>query len=874
MPAGPVTTTSEPWPAAASETASCSRATSFSRRSADHTDGRDRDGALRQSDRIVRTTRRQEPQRRLRAGYDHLALSAPSDSPPDPETGRVIDPEVLAEHRARRAELTEEGLVERAQRAERLVSALELRLAEAEDRGVTAERDRGTLATHLERTERELTAARQREFAEQRRRIELEGDVGGVVRHLEEETVRLRTEHRAAEERAAELTRALVRAHTEVDGARARAQAAREQAERTLGSQRERAGAHVTRLQQELARRATVHDAVGAQIAELRGALETVRARADAAAALTAKPRPEAEAIVEAVRARAASLEGELEEERRQRAALETRLEVERARFAAKLASSEEVLRAKLDSDGDARLAAATNELHAARARAEGAEAARRILEAELAERMRLAQPMHEALEALYEELAEERLDRAGRAARAAAVEGLVADLIATAHGLRAGFERELEALALERDARLASERERFAAVLAEVEERVAGLRGQLVVAARQLREQPGEEQAERPNDQADLVRETTERAAADQRATADLDALTAEVERLRAAERGNPIYDALSSGPLVPPADHPALVSTEASGSIEGAEAPAVVADLMRAAARLRAASEEPRQAAVTDEEQLAPASPVPVAPPERATAPASRVPAASPVAPTKHAWFAPALVALAAVDAATAERVLVAALPVQAARVAKDVEYELELPATGRHRVRVGRRGDVVVATAGPHERGEADFRIEGSVAVLAPLAAGAAPRRLRGVEIRGHRRRLRRLLRALKAPIGLPELQAAGARPRPGDLLALLCLGVPAAEVRGADFGVAYVVRDAGGRRVRTLVRAEPDGSLTAIPEAPDLFPADATVTVDANELLGVLAGSTPVSPEGDAQAVEKLQRWLRRAQGLPA
>ena len=760
-------------------------------------------------------------------------MSAPSDSPPDPETGRVIDPEVLAEHRARRAELTEEGLLERAQRAERLVVALELRLAEAEDRGVTAERERGALATDLERAEQELTAARQREFAEQRRRVELEGDVGGVVRDLEEETARLRTGHRAAEERAAELTRALVRAHTEVDGARARAQAAREEAERTLAAQHDRAGTQVTRLQQEIVRQATVHDAVGAQIADLRAALETVRARADAAGA---------------VRARAVSLESELDEERRQRVALE--------------------------------------------GRAEGAEAARRLVEAELVERMRLEEPMREALEALHGELVEARLERASHAERAAAIEGLVAGLVETAQCLRARFGRELEALSVERDAQLASERAGFAAALAGVEERVAGLRGQLIVPARRLREQLEEEQTARRAAEAELARETTERAAAEQRATGALDALTVEVERLRAAQRGNPIYDALSAGPLVPPADPPALERPSGTGTVESAEPPAVVADLARAAARLRAEVEEPgvREVDAAPEplapaaseplapaapEPLAPAAPVHVVPPKRATAQALRLPAAAPVAPTKRPWFAPALVALAAVDAATAERVLVAALPVQASRVADDVIYELELPATGRHRVRVRRHRDVVVATARAEERADPEFRLAGPVAALAPLVTGAASRRrLRGVTVRGRRRRLRRLLGVLKAPVGLPELQAAGARPRPGDLLALLCLGVPAAEVRGADFGVAYVVRAADGRQVRTLVRAEPDGSLTAIPEAPELFAADATVTVDADELLGVLVGSAPVSLEGDEQAVEKLQRWLRGVQGLPA
>jgi hypothetical protein len=87
-----------------------------------------------------------------------------------------------------------------------------------------------------------------------------------------------------------------------------------------------------------------------------------------------------------------------------------------------------------------------------------------------------------------------------------------------------------------------------------------------------------------------------------------------------------------------------------------------------------------------------------------------------------------------------------------------------------------------------------------------------------------------------------------------------------------VRGADFGVAYVVTSAG-RSTRTLVRAEADGALTAIPEAPALFPADATVTCDLDGLLALLDGSASVEPEGDAGAVEALHGWLRAVQRLP-
>ncbi|MCW3009748.1 MAG: hypothetical protein JWO90_152, partial [Solirubrobacterales bacterium] len=96
-------------------------------------------------------------------------------------------------------------------------------------------------------------------------------------------------------------------------------------------------------------------------------------------------------------------------------------------------------------------------------------------------------------------------------------------------------------------------------------------------------------------------------------------------------------------------------------------------------------------------------------------------------------------------------------------------------------------------------------------------------------------------------------------------------LLCSRVPSGVVRGTDFGVAYVVEEAGGHRSRTLVRAEPDGSLTAIPEAPELFAADATVRLPPGAFLPALTGATEPGVEGDAAAAATLRGWLLAAQG---
>lgn len=753
-------------------------------------------------------------------------MAAPLDSSSDSATGRVVDLGELEERRARRAEQPEDSLQKR---AERMVAALERRREEAEGRLAAAEDERSTLAVELERARRELIAARQRELA----------------------------------------------------GAQA------------LTDERRAAADEIEGLQRELDRRASEHEAIGTQVAGLRDALHALRLRVDESAvqALTAEAAEE--------RLRRTALEALVVAERAARVAEAGKQAADGERLTARLAEAESALAdaqalASQDRERVRALASARDELRATDVRAEAAETA---LHAETAR----AEAAETALRAVDARVASAEVElRGDLAEREAAVAALGAALVATAGELRAASRRQRATLAAGHGAQLAEERagvaEERAAVAAELaatQERVAGLREQLVATTEHLRQQLAEERAARRVAEAALTRSSSACAVAEQQAAAALIALEAERRRPGALGGGNPIYDVLSSGSLVPADDHPALLRPASVPRPEGSDAPAVVSDLARAAARLRAGGDAERL------EPLARVDPSGAHPVESAArtpelaviegvaapagAAASRLEPALLVAPETQSWLGSALVALAAVDPAAAERLMLAFLPVQAGAVTKDVAYELELPQTGRHVVRVSAQGNVVVAsltTAGPGDAtaggvaaGHLDFRITGAVEVLVALGAGKAPRRLRGATVRGRRRRLRRLLRALRAPVGLAELQAAHVRPRSGDLLALLCLAVPAEIVRGADFAVAYVVHD-GDRRVRTLVRASRDGSLTVAPEAPDSVSADATVTVGAGELLGVLGGTAPVNVEGDAGAVATLHGWLREIALPPA
>jgi hypothetical protein len=160
------------------------------------------------------------------------------------------------------------------------------------------------------------------------------------------------------------------------------------------------------------------------------------------------------------------------------------------------------------------------------------------------------------------------------------------------------------------------------------------------------------------------------------------------------------------------------------------------------------------------------------------------------------------------------------------------------------------------------------DAQVRIAGPVAALAPLVAGGRTRP-QGARITGRRRRLRRLLRDARAPIGLPELARAGVRPEPADLLALLAASVRPDRTRGTSAVVAYVL---GGTPEAAVVVA--DGApLVVLPEA-DGIRATAEVHAAPEALLEVLAGTGEAQARGDLQAVERLHRWLRLAQGLDA
>jgi hypothetical protein len=535
-------------------------------------------------------------------------------------------------------------------------------------------------------------------------------------------------------------------------------------------------------------------------------------------------------------------------------------------------------------------------------------------LRAALAESDARVAELQEALSATRTRLAERVQEVSSLAAHRALVERLEAEL-----------DRE-------RDARrhaeelLAGERDRFARVLAasqlelrdeldrtRAESRAAldaahgegvALREQLAAAAAELDRVAGESRAAAVERAAleqelraaqaaleeragadDLRAELAARSAAQERALAELSAVAGE----------RPPATALA--PSVPPADHPALGNVPDHRAVPDS----VIADLARAAERLRelAAREEAvPEGAVEEPAAAVTAEPAPAAEPEATTTPAAEAepaptaaPAAAPTAapgagaapepapaplqpllpplaerPTFIAWLAPALAELAREDAAAANRLLLDLLPVQGLAARRPLSYELALEHGGVHRVHVARGRASVERDVAPG--GHVPVRIRGSAAALAPLVGGGRARP-QAVQVAGRRWKLRRLLRDLRAPVGLPELARAGVRPAPADLLALLAASVRPDRTRGTSAVVLYVL----DRTPQAAVVVADGVPLVVLPD-PGEISATAEVHAPQDALLPLLAGTGEGQGRGDLRAVERLHRWLRAAQGLDA
>jgi hypothetical protein len=290
----------------------------------------------------------------------------------------------------------------------------------------------------------------------------------------------------------------------------------------------------------------------------------------------------------------------------------------------------------------------------------------------------------------------------------------------------------------------------------------------------------------------------------------------------------------------------------------------------LAAAVERLRA-----RVAQVGETETEAPETPL--APANAASVPIQVVPRQ--LAPPTHRepWLAAAIRAIAERrDARLAAELITELLPAQRLVVDRPLSYGLGIAELDtRWRATFGHgRSDIGVLPAA--EKSDLDFELRGRAVDFAELAAGGAGRRLRGIEVRGNRRRLRTLRRARRRPLELWDLASAGIDVWPGLLLLALAEAIDPRWSVGQRFTIAFEIEQSPEGPVSATLHVQArDGAPLGVSSAPRESPA-ATVRLGERAFMCMLAGTPlPVGArilvDGDPGPLELLIEWSDRAQG---
>ncbi len=241
---------------------------------------------------------------------------------------------------------------------------------------------------------------------------------------------------------------------------------------------------------------------------------------------------------------------------------------------------------------------------------------------------------------------------------------------------------------------------------------------------------------------------------------------------------------------------------------------------------------------------------------------------------------WLAPAIRRIAARrDAKLAGELIVELLPAQCLALEDTLTYRLQITELGLFEVRLhdGHASVKRVASEESRDAGSSEkpaFVLEGPAAAFSELAAGGAGRRLAGIRVSGSRRRARRLLRARRPPVALPDLVSAGMRIWPGLLLLALTEAIDPHWTVGSSFDVAFAIEGSEGSETVIYVRVR-DGEPVGVTRVRGERPR-AVAHLNESSFLRVLAGlplpaGEQVLIEGDAGPLQQLIGWADRAQG---
>lgn len=800
---------------------------------------------------------------------------APAPDQPARPPGQVVDRAVLAERRARRAELGEQASARRASAAEETASALGAQLHDLQRRLEAAAAERAEVGARVQERERDLRAAVQRLHSEQRRREEAAEEAGRRVEAAEASAREARDHLEVSERRADQLVdevEELRRRAAEAENAVAAALYARRRAEADAATARERlatmtraqveALSHHGRLAATVAGSGVLQSELGAlrsilaapagmaglapgapDQGELRELLSQERRSTPPAGLGTGSQPPGWPAFADQGAGALAEAQAGLSEARRTIARARQRLdELESARQeASREAEAERATRTTLEL-----------ELAAARAATEAAEEVASGLQRELDQRSALEERARLLIDDLHAQVRALGDDTEERAGSAATARGVAAEWMAAAgHALdeteqRIAAAREAAARAEEELAAELVRRENLEASL--VDERSArSALGQELDRELQVREGIERALEQEVTRRCQAEHELQEQAGVRADTNADLE------ERLREATQAAASLqrrlDELSHRLQAEQSETAALLVHEREATARAREAQARAereADALGAhLANLRGRLAR-RDASV---------------------APGARE--------SSDPWLARGLRLLAVEDPSASAPLLLSLLEAQGLVASRPLDYDLDLAGVGPHAVtRDGGRA-TVRPLAAPRPSGEVDFRLALDPLCLVDLLRHGGSSRLgrrRGMRIEATRRP-RRALRSLPAvPFDLADLVAEGVWLEPELVFAALTRLMEPAWTRGHSFAVAQEVEEDATRP--WFVRID-DGAPPRVTRVPPAGGPAASVRLSRSGFQRLMAGDASAGEKaairGDVRAVGLLAQWVARAQG---
>lgn len=750
-------------------------------------------------------------------------------SGPDPIQGGV-ERDLLAQRRARRSEMSDPGLIQRAEAAEATVRTLETHLNSIQQRLQDTAGEQRRMSEQLAEREREVRRVKQREYAEQQLRVEVEERCERVNREKQAEVDELHRRLNISERHAQELADQLEVLRHELSAAQQTAAA-----ERRAASE---GGAELSEREAELEQRELQLEQAKAQIeqhlsaarnfeqrardlreqaqerqdiltsrlteleqraAEVQQEVETqkiARERSELTLSRVQESRSGLKAIVRELEQAARQLRGAIEQER---AALQREFDRKREEVGAEYAANFERERENLNS-----------------AHAVELERAQQHSEQQVTE-----------LAAQRERLSKEH------AAQLEQIQSLGAQL----EQQRMQLERQREQLSSEHSVQLERMRERVRELEQELERTAEDLRRRELAQSQQLQTSPPAGHPDTDSADAARRREMTE-------------ALAAAVERLRARVAS---VSEQHDQPDDPPA--PEQPAAPASAVVEIAPEPSPILPAHEPAPPAQA--EDQAQPPVTEEGDFK-----------------LRV---LPSVKRASSWLAPAIRSVAERgEAKLAGELIVELLPAQRLVFTEPCTYAIEIDEVGSFRVRLDGEQTVVEKVNAPSTDEKIDFLLKGQAAAFSEFAAGGGGRRMPGLKVRGSKRRARKLLSARKPPIALADIADTGMSIWPGLLLLAIAAAIDPDWTKGQKYTISFEIL--GEPSSVTIFVCVNDGAQVLVSRTHEgEVAASAKLSERALTCLFAarpLPADETIAVEGQASSLEALLSLSDRAQGLDA